>query len=205
MFRKYWFEIIHFAVWTLVGALLFFQQLAGLPVALFAIVLCAVSFAINAFHRQITSSLLILAAPLLTLVIVLPLQSSNALNWVEFNLVKGVFQARVNAMPVVNEEPRLVAFYMDDRSWQAIGPGLFRASTYVSGDYVFEILVYDESGEIALAPARRSAAWTMRAEGHAYFHTILQPVSPSHSITVTPMGGHWYWVEQIFHASPALD
>lgn len=203
MIRKYWFELFHFAVWILVGALLFFQQLIGLPFALFAIVLCAVAFAINAFHRQVKSSLLILAAPLLALVVVLPLQNSGALNWVEFNLVKGVFQAKVDAMPSTNGEPRLIAFYLDDRSWQAIGPGLFETKTYINGDYVIETLVYDESGEIARPSTQRSSAWVMRAEGRAYFHTILQPSSASHSVTVTPMGGHWFWVEQIFQYSRA--
>ena len=199
MVRKYWFELFHFAVWILVGALLFFQQLIGIPIALFAIVLCAVSVAINAFHRQIRSSLLILAAPLIALIVVLPLQSTNALNWVEFTLAKAAFQAKVDALPAARGAPRLTAFVMDDRGWQAVGPGLFKAKTYVNGDYVFETLVYDESAEIARPPERRSDAWITRAKGRAYFYSLLQPVSQSHSIEVTPMGGNWFWVEQIFH------
>jgi hypothetical protein len=194
--RKYWFEIFHFALWILVAALLFFQQLAGLPFALFAIVLCAVAFAINALHGQTKAALLILAAPLLAVMVVLPLQTSGALNWVEFNLVKGIFQARVDALPV-SREPRLIAFRMDDRGWQAIGPRLFEARTYVNGDYVLERLVYDESGEIARPPEQRSAAWKMRAQGRPHFHSMLQPVSQSHSVEVTAMGGNWFWVEQI--------
>lgn len=199
MARKYWFEIFHFLLWLLVGGLLFFQQLIGLPVALFAIVLSAASFAINAFHRQARSVLLILAAPLLVLAVVLPLQSTNALNWVEFALAKAAFQAKIDALPPTRGEPRLTAFVMDDRDWQAVGPRLFDAKTYVNGDYVFETLVYDESAEIARPPQQRSDAWITRARGRAYFNSLLQPVSQSHSVEVTPMGGNWFWVEQIFH------
>jgi len=183
----------------LVGTLLFFQQLTGLPVALFALVLGAAAFAINALHGKAKSALLILAAPCLTLAILLPLQGSGALNRVEFHLVKAIFQAKVDAMPGRNGEPRLIGFHMDDRGWQATGPRLFE--TYVNGDYVIETLVYDESGEILRPPAERSPAWIVRAQGRTHFHSILQPLSPSHIVTVTQMGGSWFWVEQIFHAA----
>jgi hypothetical protein len=181
------------------AVLLFFQLWVALPFALFAIVLCAAAFAVNALHGQKKAALLILAPPLLAVAVVLPLQSTNALNWVEFALAKDTFQARVDALPSLRGEPRLMAFVTDDRSWQAAGPRLFEARTYVNGDYVYETLVYDESGEVAQPPEQRSAAWTMRAQGRAYFHSMLQPVSQSHSVEVTAMGGNWFWVEQIFH------
>lgn len=203
MLRKYWFEIFHFALWALVGALLFFRQLIGLPVGLFAIVLCAVAFAINAFNRQPKAAFLILVAPVLTLFIVLPLQRSAALDWVEFHLVKGKYQARVDQMAPRDGRRRLIAFHMDDRGWQAAEASLFEPSAYVSGDYVIETLVYDESGEIMRPPEARSQAWRLRAQGRPHFNSILKPVGPSHRVQVTAMGGAWFWVEQIFQDSDA--
>jgi hypothetical protein len=201
--RKYWFEIFHFALWALVGALLFFRQMIGLPVALFAIVLCAVAFAINALHRQPGAAFLILAAPVLTAVVVLPLQCNGALNWVEFQLVRARYQARVDQMPSRDGRPRLIAFHMDDRGWQMVGPRLLKPDTYVSGDYVIETLVYDESGEILRPPEARSRAWRLRAQGRPHFNSILKPVGASHRVQVTAMGGAWFWVEQILQDSDA--
>jgi len=201
LFRKYWFESFHAALWILVGALLFFRQMIALPLALFAIVLCAVAFAINALHRQPKAAFLILAAPLATALVVLPLQQSAALNWVEFSLVKAHYQARVNQVPARNGQPRLIAFHMEDRGWQAVGSSPFAPATYVSGDYVIETLVYDESGEIIRPPAARSQAWRLRAQGRPHFNSIQKPLTAGHRVQVTAMGGAWYWVEQIVQDS----
>jgi hypothetical protein len=201
--RKYWFEIFHFALWALVGALLFFRLLIALPVTLFAIVLCAVTFAINALHRQPKAAFLILAAPVLAAVVVLPLQQGGALNWVEFHLVKARYQARVDQMPARGGQPRLIGFRMDDPNWRLVGSRLFEPASYVSGDYVTETLVYDESGEIARPPEARSRAWRMRAQGRPHFNSILKPLGPSHRVHVAAMGGAWFWVEQIFQDSDA--
>jgi hypothetical protein len=56
----------------------------------------------------------------------------------------------------------------------------------------------DESDEMAKPPRDWSAAWRARAIGRPHFHSILQPVTPSHQLHVTAMGDHWFWVEQIF-------
>ncbi|MES2293659.1 MAG: hypothetical protein V4527_10225 [Pseudomonadota bacterium] len=198
LIRKYWFEIFHFALWLVVGALLFFQQLIGIPALFFAITLCAVAFAINAVQGHPKPAFLLLAAPLAVLVLVLPLQRSGALNWVEFNLARIKFQSRVQALPLVHGEPRLIAFHMDDRGWQVVGASIFQFRIYNNADYIIETLVYDESSEIAEPPQNRSPAWRARAIGRPHFHSILQPVTPSHRVHVTAMGGHWFWVEQIF-------
>jgi len=201
LFRKYWFEIFHAATWILVGALLFFRQMIALPLALFAIMLCAVAFAINALHRQPKAAFLILAAPVLIVLVVLPLQQSSALNWVEFRLMKAHYQARVDQMASRNGQPRLIAFHMEDRGWQAVGSSPFAPGTYVSGDYVIETLVYDESGEIIRPPTARSQAWRLRAQGRPHFNSIQKPLTAGHRVQVTAMGGAWYWVEQIVQES----
>ncbi|HEY4274414.1 MAG TPA: hypothetical protein VGM68_02940 [Rhizomicrobium sp.] len=201
MLRKYWFEIFHFTLWVLVGALLFLRQTIGLPLLLFAIVLSAVAFAINALHRQPKAALLILAAPVLTALIALPLQRSSAYNWVEFNLMKARYQAQVDRRMPQAGQPRLTAFRMDERSWQLVGSSWFKPANYVDGDYLLETLVYDESGEIAYPPQARSQSWLSRAQGRPHFNSILKPLTAGHRVQVTAMGGAWYWVEQVFQDS----
>jgi hypothetical protein len=198
LIRKYWFEIFHLALWLGAGALLFFQQLIGIPVAFFAIILCAVAFAINAVQGHARTAFLLLAAPLMVLVLVLPLQRSGALNWVEFNLARSKYQSRALSLPPVNGEPRLIAFHMDDRGWQVVGSSIFQVKIYNNADYIIETLAFDESDEMAKPPRDWSAIWRARAIGRPHFHSILQPVTPSHQLHVTAMGDHWFWVEQIF-------
>lgn len=185
MIRKYGFELFHLALWALIGVLLFFQSPVAIPAGLFAIAVCATAFAVHALHRRVKASLLILAAPVLTFAIVLPLGRSGALNWVEFHSARRIYEARILSAPRIDHEPRLVAFHMDDRGWLATGPT------------IFETLVYDESDEMGKPEAQRSPAWYSRASGRLHFHSILQPQSDTHSVTVTPMGHHWFWVEQV--------
>jgi fumarate reductase subunit C len=185
MIRRYWFELGHGLLWVAAGVLMFYQLRAAIFVGLFALLLTVVSLAVHAAERRAASCLLILAAPLLVLAAVLPLNRSQALNWVEFYSARPTLEARFKQLPPLGHEPRLVAFHMDDRGWLPTGPT------------IFETLVYDQTDEIGKPIERWSDAWRLRASGRLHFHSILQPVSPTHAITVTPMGGHWFWVEQM--------
>ncbi|MBN9554500.1 MAG: hypothetical protein J0H61_07490, partial [Alphaproteobacteria bacterium] len=78
-------------------------------------------------------------------------------------------------------------------------------ASYVSGDYVTETLVYDESGEIMRPPEARSPAWRVRAQGRPHFNSIQKPIGPGHRVHVAAMGGAWFWVEQIFQDADADD
>jgi len=185
LIRKYWFEIFHAALWVAIGVMIFYQKPVALAVGLFGLMLCAFAFALNAVRKDMKAALLILAAPLVILAIVLPLNRSHALDWVEFHSAKPLYEARFKWLPPPGHEPRLVAFHMDDRGWLPTGPT------------IFETLVYDQTDEVGKPAAQWSAAWRMRASGRLHFHSILQPISRSHSVTVTAMGDHWFWVEQV--------
>ena len=185
MIRKYWFELLHLLLWLGTGVLIFYQMPVALLVGLFALLLAAASLAMNAMERRLVPCLLILVAPVLVLLILLPMNRNQALNWVEFYTARHTLEARFKTLPPPGHEPRLVAFHMDDRGWLSTGPT------------IFETLVYDETDEIGRPIDQWSGAWRMRASGRLHFHSILQPVSSSHSVTVTPMGDHWFWVEQV--------
>lgn len=202
MARRYWFEIAHFALWLALSVALFFRQEFGLAMAIFAMVLCVAALGINIWYRDVGRSLMILAAPVLAAAIILPLQTGRPLNWVQFKLSQSVYQARLASMPSSDGRPRLVAFGTKDRSWQRIGSNPFLPSAYISGDYLYETLVYDEGGEIMRPVAQRSPAWRARAQGQPFLNLLQTPETATHRIDVTAMGGNWYWVEQLVQHAP---
>jgi hypothetical protein len=66
---------------------------------------------------------------------------------------------------------------------------------------VFHTLVYDESDEIALPSVRRSSAWSIRATraaDGAVRLSLLGVPSENHSVTIKPIGGHFYLLTQSY-------
>ena len=185
MIRKYGFALCHLVLWTLTEILIFYQTRLALLVGLFALMVTAASLAANAIERRATTCLLLLAAPLLVLLVTLPLNQSAALDWVEFHTARPALEERVRRLPTPAHQLRLIGFHMDDRGWLPTGPT------------IFETLVYDESDEMGKPIGQWSQMWRVRASGLPHFHSILQPVSPTHSVAVRRMGDHWYWVEQV--------
>jgi hypothetical protein len=182
---KDWVASAHVTLWLMIGILIFF----GKPIPRLAMWLAAagtlscMAAIILGGTRQM--ALRVAAIPVIALGIAVPLTWTRALDWVEFFAAESYCQEIVDSEPAIPDQPKLIAFHMDDREWFANSP------------VKFETLVYDQSDEIAKPSADWSQSWRVRAAGRVHFHSILEPTSRTHVIRLYAMADHWYWVEQV--------
>ena len=90
------------------------------------------------------------------------------------------YEALIAQVPAVPGEPRLLQW-----PWRESGAAI--------GAQVFQVLVYDESDELAGKPPRLTAAWRARSGGSlAQMARALDQPRDGYSVAVRPMGGHFY-------------
>jgi hypothetical protein len=107
---------------------------------------------------------------------------------VRLEFTRAHYMAQIAQMPREADEPRLALF-----DWGQTG-----GAAVIN---IFHTLVYDESDEIALPSAQRSAEWNRRVDNVAAGSTkssILGIPSDNHSVEIKKLGRHFYLLTEYY-------
>ena len=111
------------------------------------------AFIINLLRRNFRLMSSAIAAPFLAYALFFSLTAMNInQDRILFFFQKGRFVALVEQAKALNPESELLVFPLGDTGGAAVVN-------------IFDLIVYDESGEIKLPKAQRSRAWMVRAQG----------------------------------------
>jgi hypothetical protein len=149
-----------------------------------------VKLTVNVFRRRWRTTISIIAAPLIALSLFGLLQRAGVTTeLVRFELSKSRYIAQISALPTI-DSPGL-------KCWDWGGTG------GVAVPNTFRTLVYDESDQIALPRASRSAAWLRHADEVTEcndFYSVIHPnpITENAQTRVSHLQGHFYIVEQVY-------
>jgi len=197
-----------FFLWVYVGhdldRIFNLYMLAGLIFVLSAFVLAAtlvISLVVNVIRRRWRRTISIITAPIVAgSFFVLLVWLGITPEQVRLDLWKSNYLAQVNALPATDDGPRLITW-----DWGSTGG--------VGVVNYFWTLVYDDSDQIALPPASRSAEWYRKADKAFKGASIGEPVTTfqdnahlqnytqayyDQHISIRHIDGHFYVVEEEF-------